>query len=221
MRSADSGTLEAFDARYPPLLFLRKLKNAVDADPGNAGFPLGQPTLLGGDETAENAAFPEINGVIPFIAVFAGLPGFGLGKGVGLVDAAVEGFAAIFGQGLEDGGSPVGVGKGLPVGAVPGDAPGLSILIPPPETKTNSARVKAARALRRDMAISFPARLGAVARWQKSNPRLRVCQAIPGQFPKSILLSPPSFPRKRESRSGLPRLRHYTAVPSGFPLTRE
>ena len=31
----------------------------------------------------------------------------------------------------------------------------------------------------------------------------------------------PSFPRKRESRGGLLRLRHYTAVPSGFPLTRE
>ena len=31
----------------------------------------------------------------------------------------------------------------------------------------------------------------------------------------------PSFPRKRESREGLPRLRHYKEVPSGFPLTRE
>ena len=31
----------------------------------------------------------------------------------------------------------------------------------------------------------------------------------------------PSFPRKREYRGGLPILRHYTAVPWGFPLTRE
>ena len=118
----------------PPFL-PRKLKDAVNADPGNAGFSVGQITLLGGDETPELAALPEIDGVVPFIAVFAGFPGFGLGKGVGLVDAAVEGLAAVFGQGFQDGGSPVGVGKGLPIGAIPGDAAGLSILIPPPPQK--------------------------------------------------------------------------------------
>ena len=117
----------------PPFLLLPgKLKDAVDANPGNAGFPLGQPALLGGDETAELAALPEINGVIPFIAVFARLPGFSLGKGIGLVDAAIEGLAPVFGQGLEDGRGAVGVVEGLPVGAVPGDGTGLSCGCPPP-----------------------------------------------------------------------------------------
>ena len=117
----------------PPFLFLPgKLKDAVDADAGDAGFPLGQPALLGGDKAAENAAFPEINGVIPLVAVFAGLPSFGLGKGIGLVDAAVEGLAPVFGQGFQDGGSAILVGKGLPIGAVPGDGTGLSSGCPPP-----------------------------------------------------------------------------------------
>ena len=128
--AADGNPLDPLGA--PPFLF-GKLKNAVDADPGNARFPLGQPALLGGDETAELAPFPEIDGVIPLVAVFPGLPSFGLGKGVGLVDAAVEGFAAIFGQGLEDGGSPVVMGKGLPVGTVPGDGTGLGRWISPPQ----------------------------------------------------------------------------------------
>ena len=125
-----------FNPLSPPPLLLRKLKDAVDADPGNAGFPLGQPTLLGGDKAAELAAFPEIDGVIPLVAVFAGLPSFGLGKGVGLVDAAVEGLAAVFGQGFQDGGRAVGMGKGLPVGTVPGDGTGLGRWIPPPLRKT-------------------------------------------------------------------------------------
>ena len=113
------------DPLNPPLFLSRKLKDAVDADPGNAGFPLSQPALLGGDKAAENAAFPGIDGIVPFIAVFAGGPGFGFGKGIGLVNAAVKGFAPVFGQGFQDGRSPVGVGKGLPVGTVPGDGPGL------------------------------------------------------------------------------------------------
>ncbi len=116
--------LKSFDPLNPPL-FPGKLKDAVDADPGNAGFPLGQPALLRRDETAELTPFPEIDGVIPLVAVFPGLPGFGFGKGIGLVDAAVEGFAAIFGQGFQNGGRAVGVGKGLPVGTIPGDGPGL------------------------------------------------------------------------------------------------
>ena len=118
----------------PPFL-PGKLKDAVYTDPGNAGFSLGQPTLLGGDETAELAPLPEIDGVIPFIAVFAGLPSFGLGKGVGLVDAAVEGLAAVFGQGFQDGGGAILMGKGLPVGAVPGYRPGCGCWIPPPLRK--------------------------------------------------------------------------------------
>ena len=118
------GKPEAFDTR-PAFLFLPgKLKDAVDADSGNAGFPLGQPALLGGDETAENAAFPGIDGIVPLVAVFASFPSFGLAESIGLVNAAVEGFAPVFGQGFEDGDSPVGVGKGLPVGTVPGDSPG-------------------------------------------------------------------------------------------------
>ena len=109
---------------FPPPFLPGKLKNAVDADPGNAGFPLGQPALLGRDKAAENAAFPGIDGVVPLVAVFAGRPGFRLGKGVGLVDAAIEGFAPVFGQGFQNGGRPVGVGKGLPIGTVPGDGAG-------------------------------------------------------------------------------------------------
>ena len=127
--------IEPFDPLGAPFLS-GKLKDAVDADPGNAGFPFGQPALLGGDKAAELAAFPEIDGVIPFIAVFAGCPGFGLGKGVRLVDAALEGLAPVFGQGFQDGRSPVGMGKGLPVGAVPGDGTGLGRWIPPPLRKT-------------------------------------------------------------------------------------
>ena len=129
----------------PPFL-PGKLKNAVNADPGNAGFSVGQPALLGGDKAAENAAFPGIDGIVPLVAVFAGFPGFGLGKGVGLVDAAVEGLAPVFGQGFQDGRSPVGVGKGLPIGAVPGDAAGLSILIPPPQKRLATGLRKAGQA---------------------------------------------------------------------------
>ena len=127
---------EPLDPLSPPPFLPGKLKNAVDAYPGNAGFPLGQPTLLGGDKAAELAAFPEIDGVIPLVAVFPGLPGFGLGKGVRLVNAAVEGLAPVFGQGFQDSGRAVGVGKGLPVGAVPRDRPGLGRWIPPPLRKT-------------------------------------------------------------------------------------
>ena len=131
--AADGNPLDPLGA--PPFLF-GKLKDAVNADPGNAGFPLGQPALLRRDKAAELAPFAEIDGVVPFIAVAAGCPGFGLAKGVGLVDAAVKGFAPVFGQGLEDGGSPILVGKGLPVGTVPGDRPGLGRWIPPPLRKT-------------------------------------------------------------------------------------
>ena len=127
-----SADFESFDPLSPPPFLLGKLKNAIPTDPGNAGFSVGQPALLGGDETAEAAAFPEIDGVIPLVAVFAGFPGFRLGKGIGLVDAAVKGLAPVLRQGLEDGRSAVGVGKGLPVGAVPGDRPGLGHGCPPP-----------------------------------------------------------------------------------------
>ena len=116
--------VKPLDPLNPPL-FPGKLKDAVNADPGNAGFSVGQPALLGGDETPELTAFPEIDGIIPLVAVFAGGPGFRLAKSVGLVDAAVEGLAPVFGQGFQDGGSPVSVGKGLPVGTVPGDGTGL------------------------------------------------------------------------------------------------
>ena len=113
------------DPLSPPLLLPGKLKNAVDADPGNPRFPLGQPALLRSQKAAELAAFSEIDGVIPFIAVFAGLPGFGFAESVGLVNAAVEGFAPVFGQGFQDGGRAVVMGKDLPIGTVPGDGPGL------------------------------------------------------------------------------------------------
>ena len=60
--AADSNPLDPLGA--PPLL-PRKHKNAVDADPGNAGFSLGQPALLGGDKAAENAALSVIDGYRP------------------------------------------------------------------------------------------------------------------------------------------------------------
>ena len=130
------GNVPALDPLSPPPFLFGKLKNAVDAYPGNAGFAVGQPALLGGDKAAENAAFPGIDGIVPFIAVFAGGPSFRLAESVGLVDAAVEGFAPVFGQGFQNGGSPVGMGKGLPVGTVPGDGTGLGRWIPPPLRKT-------------------------------------------------------------------------------------
>ena len=92
--AADGNPLDPLSP--PPFLF-RKFKDAVNADAGDARFPVGQPALLRRDETAELAAFSEINGVIPLIAVLAGRPGFSFGKGVGLVDAAVEGLAPVFG----------------------------------------------------------------------------------------------------------------------------
>ena len=46
---------------------------------------------------------------------------------------------------------------------------------------------------------------------------LRRSTVIPGG-PFTVIPGPlPSFPRKRESRGGLPRLRHYQAVPFGIP----
>ena len=131
--AADGNPLDPLSP--PPFLF-RKFKDAVNADPGNAGFSLGQPALLGGDKAAELAAFPEIDGVIPLVAVFAGRPGFRLAKGIGLVDAAVEGLAPIFGQGFQDGGGAILVGKGLPVGAVPRDRPALRRGCPPPPLRS-------------------------------------------------------------------------------------
>ena len=130
-----SADLNPLNPLSPPPFLFRKLENAVNADAGNPGFPVGQPALLGGDETAENAPFPGIDGVVPLVAVFAGGPGFGLGKGIGLVNAAVESLAPIFGQGFQNGGRPVGVGKGLPIGAVPGDRPGLRRGCPPPPSR--------------------------------------------------------------------------------------
>ena len=118
------GDVEPLDPLNPPLL-PRELKDAVDADPGNAGFSVGQPALLGGDKAAELTAFPEIDGVIPLVAIFAGGPGFRLAESVGLVNAAVEGLAPVLSQGFQDGGGAVVMGKGLPVGTVPGDGPGL------------------------------------------------------------------------------------------------
>ena len=109
-----------------------KLKNGGDGLAGNPRFPLGQPALLGGDKAAKRAAFPPIDRVIPLVAVFPGGPGFGFGKGIGLVKAAVEGFAPVFGQGFQNGGVAVGMGKGLPVGTVPGRIPGKGIGCPPP-----------------------------------------------------------------------------------------
>ena len=172
------GKLLILDPPPPPFLS-RKLKNAVNADPGNAGFPVSQPALLGGDETAENAALSEIDGIIPFIAVFAGRPGFRLAESVGLVDAAVEGFAPIFGQGLEDGGRAVVMGKGLPVGAVPGDGPGLGRWIPPPPAKNAIRKAKVTIALRRDTAISSRLRLGTLIANQYK-PGCGVCQPVFG-----------------------------------------
>ena len=122
---------KAFDPLNPPL-FLRKLKDDGDGLAGNARFPLGQPTLLRRDKAAKGAAFPEIDGVIPLVAVFPGGPGFRLAESVRLVKAAVESLAPVLRQGFENGDIPVGMGKGLPVATVPGDRPGLRLGCPPP-----------------------------------------------------------------------------------------
>ena len=127
-----SADLNPLNPLSPPPFLFRKLKDAVDADAGNPGFPVGQPALLGCQKAAENAAFPGIDGIVPLVAVFPGFPGFSLAESIGLVNAAVEGFAPVLGQGFQDGGRTVGVGKGLPVGAVPGDGTGLRRGCPPP-----------------------------------------------------------------------------------------
>ena len=127
------GDAKPLDPPNPPLL-LRKLKDGGFGLAGNSRLALGQPALLRRDKAAERAAFPPINGVVPFVMVAAGGPGFGLGKGVGLVDAAVEGLAPVFGQGFQDGRSAVVVGKGLPIGTVPRGGPGgLEDAIPGPQ----------------------------------------------------------------------------------------
>ena len=80
--------------------FLGELKDALAGDAGYAGFAVGEVAFLGGQKAAEAAVLAVIDGVVAFVAVFAGLPGFGFGEGVGLVDGAVEGFAAVGGEGL-------------------------------------------------------------------------------------------------------------------------
>ena len=120
--------------RFPTafLFFLGKLKNNGYRLPGNARLAIGQPSLLRGDKAAERAAFPPIDRIIPLVAILAGGPGFRLAESVRLVDAAVEGLAPVLSQGFQNGGGTVGVGKGLPVGAVPRDGTGLQRGCPPP-----------------------------------------------------------------------------------------
>ena len=132
LRGGSSANADPLGALNPPPFLLRKLKNGGSGLAGNARFPLRQPTLLRRDKAAKLAAFPEIDGVIPLVAVFAGGPGFRLAKGVGLVKAAVKSLAPVLGQGLQNSRSPVGMGKGLPVGTVPGDRSGLCLGCPPP-----------------------------------------------------------------------------------------
>ncbi len=113
---------------FPPGL-LGEFEDAVDGLAAYAGFAVGEVVLLGGQEAAEVAALAEVDGVVPLIAVAAGGPSFGFGEGVGLVDGAVDGFAAVGGEGFEDNGDAgiVGVGNGgggLPVVTVPGDGAG-------------------------------------------------------------------------------------------------
>ncbi len=134
--------------------FLGELKNEFAADAGNAGFAVSEVALLGGEEAAEVALLAEIDGVVAFVAVAAGKPGFGLGLGVGLVDGAVDGLAAVGGEGFEDhrDAGVIGVGNGrglLPVGAVPGDgsAAGLGIAVPPPLRKSVQLRPRPRKVL--------------------------------------------------------------------------
>ena len=134
-----AGVVEAFDDFLAAALFLGELKDAFAGDAGYAGFAVGEVAFLGGEEAAEAAVLALVDGVVAFVAVFAGFPGFGFGEGVGLVDGAVEGFAAVGGEGFEDGGDAgvrgVGYGGGgLPVGAVPGDGTGggMGRVRPPP-----------------------------------------------------------------------------------------
>ena len=105
-----------------------ELKDAFWAYAGDAVFAVGEPALLPGGEAAE-AALPLGTVVLGAVAVVVGVGvviDLALGPGVGLVEAAVEGFAAVGGEGFEDGRRQfvVGVGYGgigLPVGAVPAD----------------------------------------------------------------------------------------------------
>ena len=128
---AIDGVISSLGAPPPPFL-LGKLKDDGDGLAGNTRFALGQPALLGGDKAAKLAAFPPINGIIPLVAVFAGGPSFRLAESVRLVKAAVEGLAPVLGQGFQNGGRAVGVGKGLPIGTVPRDGTGLRLGCPPP-----------------------------------------------------------------------------------------
>ena len=82
LAAAIDGNRELFGVRAdgepldppPAPLLLGELKNSGGGLADNPRFPIGQPALLGGDKAAELAAFAEIDGVVPLVAVFAGFP---------------------------------------------------------------------------------------------------------------------------------------------------
>ena len=108
-----------------------EFKDAFRANAGDAVFAVGEPAFLPGGEAAE-AALALGAVILSSVAVVVGVGvviNLALGPGVGLVEGAVEGFAAVGGEGFEDGGGQfvlsVGYGgMGLPVGAVPADEAG-------------------------------------------------------------------------------------------------
>ena len=110
---------------------LGEFKDAFRADAGDTVFAIGEPAFLPGGEAAE-AALPlgaVVLGAVPVVVGVGVIIDLALGPGVGLVEGAVEGFAAVGGEGFEDAGSQfvVGVGyggTGLPIGAVPADEAG-------------------------------------------------------------------------------------------------
>ena len=132
-----------------------ELKDAFRGDAGDASFAVSQPALLPGGEAAE-AALALGTFILGAVAVVVGVViDLAFGPSVGLVKAAVEGFAAVGGEGFEDAGSEfvVGVGYGgigLPVGAVPrgeaGGFGGVNVERMCGRSSTDWARVKAGSA---------------------------------------------------------------------------
>ena len=128
------GDFKALGYGFPAAaaFLLGELEDALRGDAGYSRFAVGEPALLAGGEAAE-AALALGTVILGAVAVVVGVGvviDLAFGPGVGLVEGAVEGFAAVGGEGFEDAGSEfvIGVGYGgigLPVGAVPrGEAGG-------------------------------------------------------------------------------------------------
>ena len=111
---------------------LGEFEDALRGDAGDAVFAIGEPAFLTGGEAAEAALAlgAVVLGAVPVVVGVGIVIDLAFGPGIGLVEGAVEGFAAVGGEGFEDAGGQliVGVGyggMGLPVGAVPADEAGV------------------------------------------------------------------------------------------------